>query len=63
MGPIGVSELRGATHRGGADGAAAAAVVFGGSDDGRGREVGGEGGCSWRAAREDERGKERGGAF
>jgi hypothetical protein len=50
MGPIGVSELRGPTHRGGADGAAtAAAVVFGGSDDGRGREVGGEGGCSWRA--------------
>jgi hypothetical protein len=56
-----VSELRGATHRGGADGVAAAAAVFGGSDDGRGREVGGEGGGGARGvlAREDERGKEK----
>jgi hypothetical protein len=57
-----VSELRGATHRGGADGVAAAAAVFGGSDDGRGREVGGEGGGARGVlAREDEREKEKGG--
>jgi hypothetical protein len=66
MGPISMSELGDAAHRGGADGAAAAAVfrwLRQRSGESRGHEVrGAKGGARWVLAREDERGKEKGAA-